>query len=360
MGMGVLNDPLDIVVQDNAAIPIEAFLYQPLNDITVLSGFTPGSNTFTLDTGHNFVNPNRGAFTEDFINIQYVDEILGARNFQTRVLNVTGDVIIVGHPAGIGASVANIIKAERINVDLAVTGSLVSPIEFKIEAFSNLVFDLQVFSITMITDSAPDDGKFGDLDALPNGLYFGQRKSTLWGYLTNLIDNGEIAAFTKGISYSARTVPLGSYGISSHKSLNGPDGSGVVVRLNGSTGDRLSAFVQDDLSTLRKMRIKAFGHTAVETIGYSLDAISVPLNAGEWTKVLEGVQSGTLFVSNREKSNGDTTFLATMVPYKGTAPTSEAPGVVLKHNVETPFNRREKVDVYVKSTNIDSQVYARI
>ena len=108
----------------------------------------------------------------------------------------------------------------------------------------------------MVHSSVPSDDKFADLTKLPNGLLL-RHEDGVKNNLTIWRDNGDILEDTGvDLRYSAKSGG-GLYGTAARWTFKR---SGTVLELNGSTGDRLIAVVQDDLTGLADMEIKVQGH----------------------------------------------------------------------------------------------------
>lgn len=145
----------------------------------------------------------------------------------------------------------------KVTVNMGVDGSSTSQI-FSLYNGGNIPIDITRIILKMITTTAPDLGKFGDLDTLTNGLVL--RKKMIDGtYHTISVwrNNSEIALSTYDLTiYEA--AKHGVYGVAGRMSFAGMDKHGVVIRLEQH--ESLEAVIQDDISDLIDFKIMAEGH----------------------------------------------------------------------------------------------------
>ena len=121
--------------------------------------------------------------------------------------------------------------------------------------------DITRIIISMICSSQPDDGLFGNLSELTNGIVL--RRTN--GDTRNIWDaksNSDLAVLAYDVTYTQRTVPQGSWGVRCRYTLAGQDKHGVAVRL--AVGDSLEMIVQDDLTGLTQFRVIAAGHIVTD------------------------------------------------------------------------------------------------
>jgi hypothetical protein len=268
------NGGIAVNVQDQTSPAFEHYLYNITQSVTVLGDYSIQDNQITFDTGHGFTIPT--GFVNDYLVLMYIDEdqptaALKYRFYQARVVSVAGDVVSFAVPLGFDIINSKIDSAYRVNVNMALAvGSLSSPVKFFTTPVNGVQWDSTRIMIDMITESSPDDGKFGGGPALTNGLFFGFESlaTNFFEFLVNIQDNGDFRSTAYDVNYTSRTVPAGSYGVSTRKSFAGQDKFGVAVRLNGETDDEFVSYVQDDLTAtgqdLSRLRIKIMGHLVTD------------------------------------------------------------------------------------------------
>ena len=109
-----------------------------------------------------------------------------------------------------------------------------------------------------------DDGKFGDLTKLTNGLVFricNSFQKTIFCFKTN----GEMKQFAYDGAYVPSTLgPSGSESFASRITFNGDDKHGVSLRISGD--DVLQIIVQDDLSALDSVVVSAMGNETEDEV----------------------------------------------------------------------------------------------
>lgn len=186
------------------------------------------------------------------------------RFFFAEVLAVVGAgpfTITVDTPSDFAFEVGdNVIPATR---DLNVSGTLAIPSIFEVQGpgSGQLEVDITRIIFALTCDSQPDDGLFGNIAALTNGLVI-RRKDGTYRNIGNVKSNGDFANLAYDITYSTRSVPAGSYGVRVRYSFAGQDKHGVALRLG--VNEALQVMVQDNLTTgtpdILSFRAIAEGH----------------------------------------------------------------------------------------------------
>lgn len=260
--------------QDQTSPPFEHYLYEILNNVTLVGDYSIRDNQITFAAGHNFVNPVPASFTADYLVINYIDETqltsaLKFRFYQGRVVNVAGNIVDLGIPLGFNIENAKIDSAYRVNTNMALKNATFgTPAKFFTTPVNGVQWDSTRVMVDMISSSAPDDGLFGGGLALTNGLYFGFEGDDFTEYLVNILDNGGFRSTAFDVNYTTRTVPVGSFGISTRKTFASQDKYGVAIRMDGRTNDQFVSYVQDNLTAgaqnLDRLRMKLMGHLVVE------------------------------------------------------------------------------------------------
>lgn len=254
--------PLDTTKIETETPAVEHFLYEELDDVVITGTPLRDDNVLTLEAGHNFVAPS--GFDKDYLNIHYVDETIGGfigiRFSQHAVIAVSGNDITISPKLPYDIDVTKIEKSKRVNIDLAVLGSLATPRKFITGPPDGSKWNIRRLMIDMILASQPDDAKFGDISAISNGLFFGFENAVFAEYNVVIFDNGGFRSTAYDVNYVARSVPAGSYGLSMRKTFAGEEKYGSVIVLDGVTNDEFVGYVQDDLSTISRFRVKIMGN----------------------------------------------------------------------------------------------------
>ena len=156
--------------------------------------------------------------------------------------------------------------ANETSTNMAVNGS-VTPVVFRVSPqglSEGTRWDITrvIFVIRSSATPAMDDGKFGNLTSLTNGVVL--RVSD--GYTKNIFNvknNGEFALQAFDANYSS-AAPAGTAAFRCRRTFNGQEKNGVVIRLAASTSDELQVIVQDNLSGLTSFKAIAQGHFVEE------------------------------------------------------------------------------------------------
>lgn len=250
---GETNPKLDVAIQDQTTPQISLFLAQHLD--TGLSFRTAVSKddetleittTGTVPVVGNFLCIKEGLFFTQ-------TEIISVTPIAGNDYDVTVS-IPMDHPYTTSSNVC------LQDCDMNVNGS-VTPVEFFIGpegAEAGTQWDITRMIISMTHGTSGDDGKFGGITALTNGVYFRQENGGTYN-LFNAKENSDFAIEGYDITYPARSGGAGSFGTRARITFNGPDKRGVVLRLSADNGDKFLACVRDDLTTLDRFRIKVQG-----------------------------------------------------------------------------------------------------
>jgi hypothetical protein len=255
------NGVTSVTTAASDAPAIEHFLFEELNDVVILGAPARNTDVLNLAPGHGFLNPV--VPNADYLNIHYVDPeipgFVGNRFSQHVVTNVTGDTITITPPIAYDLDPAKVEFSKRVNVNMAVNGTRLNKLEFKTYPPNGSKWEIRRFMPSMILTTSGDDGKFGNLNPLVEGLYFGFENPFFAEYNVFIFDNGDFASSAYDVKYPIRSGGGGSFGMNVRKSIAGEDKSGVVITLNGVTSDEFKAYIQDPLGAIPRFRIKITG-----------------------------------------------------------------------------------------------------
>lgn len=182
--------------------------------------------------------------------------ILNGELFHFHITNIVANNIQLDRPIDnilpIGTTVRD------ISNNMAVLGSLASPVSFKVQPPTG--DDAEIWQITRVlqgmTDgSAMDDGKFGGIPALTNGAVLrafrdGQfRTGAAWK------TNGDMALDMFDLTYTDK-APAGENGLRGRWTFTKSE---FIIELNGANGDFLEILIQDDTTANTSHFLKAQG-----------------------------------------------------------------------------------------------------
>lgn len=173
------------------------------------------------------------------------------------ITNIVGNIITLDRPIGSVLPIGNAVDV--VLTDLVVNGSLASPIIFKISpptGTTGPLWQLTRLLISITDVTTMDDGKFGGIPALTNGVTLRIIKGdgTIQN-LTNWKTNGDFALDMFDVNYTDK-APAGEYGLRGRWTFTKGQ---FIVELDGTQGDYLELRVQDDLTDLSSFEIKGQG-----------------------------------------------------------------------------------------------------
>lgn len=257
-------------LESNNPIPdspvINHFLYQELADVVILNDPVKGTSLIDLQAGHGFVAPiapNRG-----YLNIHYNDTtipgFIGTRFSQHAVAVVAGDVITITPPLPYDFVGGNEESTKRVNVNMAVVGSVASPIKFITTPPAGQIWSMYRFIVDMILTTLGDDGKFGNLSQLTNGTYYGIESDEYTDYHSPIFDNGDYRSIAYDLEYPIRSGGGGDFGMGCRKTFSR---TGSIESIEGGV-DEFVKYIQDDLTSggISRYRFK-IGGTIIKARG---------------------------------------------------------------------------------------------
>jgi len=225
------NGSLNVSPEYKADIPVNYYLYQAAATPTITSSTAVDDYTINVDD-------TTGVSAGDAITI-----FEGVNIFQSIVISTTGTSITFASP------IDNIFTSSAIletgSWNLNVNGS-VTPQIFSFRALTTSNIHIHSINCTMLDASAMDDGLFGGLTALTNGVVFRLKD----GYTKNtaLITNN-LGFIEQGFDLTyASKAPAGQYGLRTKKVI--PDVGGIIYELDATENGEFQVIIQDDLTGL--------------------------------------------------------------------------------------------------------------
>jgi len=243
-----LNVGVDVNIQDQITPPLDTYFLQSISNFSLLSD-TIASTATVLEYNFTAVAAHGIAIGNEIILIDVADD----REFYGTVINVVGDVITMDRPLDHAYASATTL-GRIVTSEMAVEGSLATPQIYTVRGGTEPA-DVVRMLITMLDGSSMDDGKFGGITALTNGLVFrvvdGYQK-TIFNFKTNQ----DLRQFCYDVNYASKAA-AGSYGLSSRLTFGGQHTHGVVLRVDNTS--IIQWVVQDDLTGLDSLKIAAQG-----------------------------------------------------------------------------------------------------
>lgn len=230
------------------ATVVNSNIHRHLGTIGVMTVIAPiGSTSVTASNASAFQVADRVAV--------YASGVTVVESRFPRVTGVSGDVVTLDSPIDIAYAIGSTI--ETVSIELNATGSLASPITYVAGPPTSQVWHITNMTLTMSDNVDMDDGKFGGMTALTNGVTVRTKRNNVYHTLTNWKNNSAIIRDTGLITYASK-APAGTYGLSSEWNIKEHTESSLI--LNGATSDKIEVLVQDNLSDLLSFRIKVQGH----------------------------------------------------------------------------------------------------
>jgi len=241
----------DVFIQDQFTDRLSLFLGEVLDTITLLTDTTKDDTTIDIET--TGYTPLVG----DFICLQ--EDMKTTQVEIASVAAIAGNQYTITIHVPLDYSYTTLSGCSLLNVDMNVNGS-VTPVDFRVKPVAGVEWDITRMNVGMVLGSAGDDGKFGNLAALTEGVFFRKEDSESSQNLFLAKDNSDFRLEGYDITYPIRSGGGGDFGMAARITFAGQDKSGVTVRLDGDTGDSFRATVNDDLLLIGKFRVKIQGH----------------------------------------------------------------------------------------------------
>lgn len=248
------NNALAVNVQDQTSQVIDLYLSKVLQSATVTTNTSLDDTTITITTAGTPVVGSILCLKESQSFYQGI--ILSV------VANSTNWDVTLDTPIDFAFTTsANASERTRdMNVDGSSTSQtfIVSPVNLA----SGTKWDIVRVTFAMLDSSSMDDGKFGGLTALTNGMLL-RVKNGITKNIFNVKTNSELAIETFDLAY-ADNAPGGQYGLRCRRTFGGQSKNGVTIRLEADTSDELQIIIQDDLTGLDDFRCVAQGHVVTD------------------------------------------------------------------------------------------------
>lgn len=169
---------------------------------------------------------------------------------------VAGNVLTLDRPIGNDYTTAATVT--EVITDMAVAGTLANPEAFEVKAPVGTVWQLTRILISLVHAGAGDDGKFGGIAALTNGVAL--RATTSAGRtvtFANWKTNGDMRLDMYDVTYTDK-APGGANGTGGRWTFTRSE---VVAELDGDASpvQKMEVLVQDPLQTLTSFHIRAQG-----------------------------------------------------------------------------------------------------
>jgi len=241
------NGGVPVNVQDQTSEIIDLYMCDDRGSTNPTSGIDLDDTEITVDD-------ITGAGVGDCMNISE-----NGRTFQAIILSIVDSTITFNAPSDQAFTTSADVCFGEWNMN--VNGASASKI-YRIAPPAGAEWDIVRIIIGMSDNVEMDDGKFGGISSLTNGVVLRVKN----GYTKNVFvvsDNGGFRERSFDIIYADK-APAGTYGFGCRRTFGGQSKNGVTIRLNGDNGDELQLIIQDDLTDLLKLAIVCQGHTVTD------------------------------------------------------------------------------------------------
>lgn len=208
-----------------------------------------GSKTLILNDATGFL---AGGFID-------IHQATAHSHLYRKIITVVANTLTID--SGVDIALPDGSEVIKTSFDMAVNGA-VTPVVFTIEPGPGEKIDVERLLLSIAASSAPDDVKFGDLDALVNGVHL--RKSIDGGASFDTLaiwrTNGDMKLSMFDVDYTTKAGG-GDHGVNGRWSIF--HGTGAVVNLDQTNDEIMECVIQDDLSALTSFRIAMQGHIEV-------------------------------------------------------------------------------------------------
>ena len=231
---------IDVVIQDSTSPLFRYFLMREDKiDITLTAPVSIGNEVINVSAGHGFI-ADAG---------EYITLFKGNVFTQAKVKSVAANAITIVAPIASAYTVAGT-TVVRGNIHMNVDGSG-GDVEFRANLRDVAIpIDISKIVITMQHGAnVPDDGKFGGLTALTNGVYFRKENASIFS-LGNYTMNQDFKDTGGTVEYTTK-APAGTNATNIVFDIKATFGQ--VIRIHPSLGDIIKGIIRDDIDATEGM-----------------------------------------------------------------------------------------------------------
>jgi len=258
------DNPLHVTISSQDTRVFNNFLAQDLDALTYSLNVDAVAGATTLQIVVDGTHPTGSINAGETL---FVFDGFGAE--QLEVISVTAQVgyddVVIDSPLPKTYAAATPTEIKRTTINFAKAGgSLGSHLEFvmppPLAQSTPVVLDITFMKIILLDDVAMDDGKFGGIAALTNGIVLHHHRPDGINSIFNAKTNGDLKHIGRG-AYDDRSGGGGDYGFGVE--ILWEDWYGVPLRIY--PGDYVEILVQDDLSALTRATCTVGGQVTTQT-----------------------------------------------------------------------------------------------
>jgi len=243
---GSTTDTVDVAVQDQTTDLVNSYMHRHTGaSATLTADTTIDDYVLDVESGHGFNATELVCLKEN------------GRFYQGTILSTTATTITLDTPLDYAYTIGSLCTSSIL--DLTVNGSPASPLIYHIKPPSGVKWDIVRILFYIEDDSAMDDGKFGGISALTNGIVLRSKNGTYLN-IANVKTNGDFAQIAFDRDYVAKPPAGTGHSMIVRRTFGGQSKNGVVIRLDGDKDDELEVIVRDDLTGLSHFHVIVQGH----------------------------------------------------------------------------------------------------
>lgn len=241
---------IDTFIQDQDSPPFQYYLMrEDKTDIKLTTTNTMCTNIVHVSAGHGFVTGTG----------QYISIFERGKWYQSEVITVTVNQLTLHKEVPYTFTTDAVVVRGVIDMNVDASGADQLFI-FQMRQ-SNIPIDIQHAHVTIWNAAAAgDDGKFGDLGALTNGLRLA-KKNYLNLPLGKYRTNSDFREYGAEVGYNDKSGGGGNYGVDVRFDIKKI--YGIVIRVNPRTDDYIVCKISDKLDTLERLRVSIMGQYTV-------------------------------------------------------------------------------------------------
>lgn len=211
---------------------------------TLAAAITAGDTSITVTSAVGFSIGDK---------IQVATNIATGEYFFT-ITNIVAAVITLDMPVPTDVDNGNAVDKILTNMS-ATAGTLGAPVSYTIHPPAGSIWQITRILISITDGTTMDDGKFGGIAALTNGVVLRSTQDGIISNTTNWKTNGEMALDMFDIEYTTK-APAGANGLRGRWTFTKGE---FIVELNGDDGDIFEFLIQDDGTANTSFDVKAQG-----------------------------------------------------------------------------------------------------
>ncbi len=208
---------------------------------------TAGDTSITVADSTGFIDDGRQSIKIGTAAVQEIGIIT--------ITNVVANVITLDRPIAATLPIGTVVKEVESNMASS-AGTLVSPVIYELAPPVGITWQITRMLITLTDNLTMDDGKFGGIAALTNGVVgVANTAAGRVANITNWKTNGDMMRDMYDVEYNDR-APSGGYGLRGRWTFKH---AGIIAELNGDNSEYIRILIQDDGTDNATFQIKAQG-----------------------------------------------------------------------------------------------------